>query len=41
VFTHADTKPIAIQAVEDRNAQEDRFEALWRAMSDAYHEQRG
>ncbi len=41
IFTHEGTKPIAVQAVKDRNAQEDRFEALWRAMSDAYHEQRG
>jgi short-subunit dehydrogenase len=36
VFTHPDTKEIAVQAVVDRCAQEDRFEALWRAMREVY-----
>lgn len=36
VFTHPDTKEIAVQAAADRCAQEDRFEALWLAMREAY-----
>ncbi|MBL0321225.1 MAG: SDR family NAD(P)-dependent oxidoreductase [Ignavibacteria bacterium] len=36
VFTHLGTKEIAVQAVEDRCAQEDRFETLWLAMREAY-----
>lgn len=41
VFTHSGTKEIAVQTVQDRCAQEDRFEALWRAMAEAYPSQRG
>ena len=40
VFTHSGTKDIAVQTVQDRCAQEDRFESLWLAMGQAYHEQR-
>ncbi len=39
VFTHAGTKEIAVQAVEDRCTQEDRFESLWLAMREAYDAQ--
>lgn len=41
VFTHSGTKDIAVQCVQDRCAQEDRFEALWLAMAEAYASQRG
>ncbi len=41
IYTHEGTMQLAMQAVEDRSAQEDRFEALWRAMSESYHELRG
>lgn len=41
VFTHSGTKEIAVQTVQDRCAQEDRFEALWHAMREAYQSQRG
>lgn len=41
IYTHEGTMQIAMQAVEDRRAQEDRFEALWRAMSESYRELRG
>lgn len=40
VFTHSGTKEIAVQTVQDRCAQEDRFEALWLAMAEAYASQR-
>ncbi len=36
VFTHSGTKDIAIQTLQDRCAQEDRFEALWLAMREVY-----
>jgi short-subunit dehydrogenase len=41
VFTHSGTKDIAVQCVQDRCAQEDRFEALWLAMKEAYESTRG
>jgi hypothetical protein len=40
VFTHSSTKDIAVQTVQDRCAQEDRFEALWLAMAESYASQR-
>jgi short-subunit dehydrogenase len=40
VFTHSGTKDIAVQTVQDRCAQEDRFEALWLAMAESYASQR-
>lgn len=40
VFTHTGTKDIAVQTLQDRCAQEDRFESLWRAMREAYESQR-
>ncbi|MCX6141064.1 MAG: SDR family NAD(P)-dependent oxidoreductase [Candidatus Kapabacteria bacterium] len=39
VFTHNGTKEIAVEAVQDRSAQEDRFEALWLAMRETYDSQ--
>jgi len=38
IYTHDGTHNIAIQAAEDRIAQEDRFEALWLAMKEKYYE---
>lgn len=38
VFTHEGTHAIAVEAVSDRVAQENRFEALWKAMAEAYNQ---
>lgn len=38
IYTHDGTHNIAVQATEDRMAQEDRFEALWQAMKEKYYE---
>lgn len=38
VYTHTGTKDLAIQSVQDRCAQEDKFEALWIAMNQTYEE---